>query len=78
MLNYTNGSRAGRNEKQQGGIPKLKRDLRNSPLVIDTQIERFLVVFKDKPLLDSRFHGNDIFIHWVAVVIPAEAGIQYI
>ena len=43
---------------------------------IRTQIERFLVLFKDKPLLDSRFHGNDIFIHWVAVVIPAEAGIQ--
>ncbi len=28
--------------------------------------------------LDSRFHGNDVFIHRVAVVIPAEAGIQYI
>ncbi len=46
--------------------------------ITKTQIERFLVLFKDKPLLDSCFHGNDIFIHWVAVVIPAEAGIQYI
>jgi len=31
-----------------------------------------------RKLLDSRFHGNDIFIHWAIVVIPVEAGIQYL
>ena len=27
---------------------------------------------------EDKFHGNDIFIHWAIVVIPAEAGIQYL
>jgi len=28
--------------------------------------------------VEDKFHGNDIFIHWGVVVIPAEAGIQYL
>jgi len=36
------------------------------------------MTFLKTTVLDSRFHGNDIIIHWVPVVIPAEAGIQYL
>ncbi len=39
---------------------------------------RFFILFKDKPLLDSLFTGYDIFIHWVVVDTPPEAGIQHL
>ena len=48
------------------------------------------IIIKDKPswipvprlrgdkFAPAKAGGNDIFIHWVVVVIPAEAGIQYL
>ncbi len=63
--------------KQESSIFDSMND--EKPLNLGTTNSIKIAQFRLKiTLLDSRFHGNDVFIHRVVVVIPAEAGIQYI